>query len=415
MKKLFTLIAAAFMAAGLQAQTLTFEEEIAAGSANELTLGEEGGFQAVLNGGSKAKVQAKSLTYVPEGATSTDDSEKFSYQWCPGGAVKKTTGERSITLTVPSAGTLYIYSRSGDASATDRTLTVQQNSKDIVTKTISDEGYSYKVINGDKTSYYFYIVKCDVAAGTVNIVTNNTINFSAFKFVEGEGGGGEGGGEGGGGEGGETSDLPSYDAGTMVGNWSTVGTAKNDDNLQYEAKYNSNTTKVKTITFPNGATKDGVWQYAVKVEGEFKAGDKITIQPFTSMSADDYAGGTKYANILLYYEKDVEGTPTPKQITDMTGSAAGALTVTDGHEEAGDPKTFEYTLENDYTNLFFARGGNTRISIMKVTITRTTTGVEQVISRFVANDGVMYNLAGQKVGKDYKGVVIVNGKKAVMK
>ena len=31
------------------------------------------------------------------------------------------------------------------------------------------------------------------------------------------------------------------------------------------------------------------------------------------------------------------------------------------------------------------------------------------------NDGVMYNLAGQKVGKDYKGVVIVNGKKVMMK
>jgi hypothetical protein len=32
----------------------------------------------------------------------------------------------------------------------------------------------------------------------------------------------------------------------------------------------------------------------------------------------------------------------------------------------------------------------------------------------MAND-VMFNLAGQKVGKEYKGIVIVNGKKMIQK
>ena len=39
----------------------------------------------------------------------------------------------------------------------------------------------------------------------------------------------------------------------------------------------------------------------------------------------------------------------------------------------------------------------------------------QAVKTQKINDGVMYNLAGQKVGKDYKGVVIVNGKKVMMK
>ena len=160
--------------------------------------------------------------------------------------------------------------------------------------------------------------------------------------------------------------VASYDAGTMTGTWSIVGTNASSGSLEYTSKYNKNSTEVTTITFPNGATKDGAWNYAVKVEGEFKKGDVITIQPFTQMAAKDISDG-KYANILLYYEKD--GT-TPKQIADLTGSASGALTVTDGHEEEGDPKTFTYTLEADYTNLFFARGGNTRINLMKVTIVR---------------------------------------------
>lgn len=165
-----------------------------------------------------------------------------------------------------------------------------------------------------------------------------------------------------------TTTIASYDNGTMVGTWSIVGTAATNGSLEYATKYNKNTTAVTTITFPNGATDSGAWQYAVKVEGEFKTGDVITIQPFTVMSTGDFTGGAKYANILLYYEKE-DG--TPKNIADLTGSAAGALTVTDGHEEEGDPKTFTYTLTSDYTNLFFARGGNSRINLMKVTITRT--------------------------------------------
>ena len=194
----------------------------------------------------------------------------------------------------------------------------------------------------------------------------------------------------------------------MTATWSIVGTKADQALLEYTAKYNSNTTAVTTITFPNSATSEGAWQYAAKVEGEFKKGDVITIQPFTAMSNSDFTGGTKYANILLYSEE-------VKQIADLTGSAAGALTVTDGHEEAGDPKTFTYTLEADYTNLYFARGGNTRINLMMVKIERkSATGIQKVFE-MKADNGVIYNLAGQKVGADYKGIVIMNGKKVVLK
>ena len=38
-----------------------------------------------------------------------------------------------------------------------------------------------------------------------------------------------------------------------------------------------------------------------------------------------------------------------------------------------------------------------------------------VITKVNKQNGVIYNLAGQKVGKDYKGIVIQNGRKFMQK
>ena len=42
-------------------------------------------------------------------------------------------------------------------------------------------------------------------------------------------------------------------------------------------------------------------------------------------------------------------------------------------------------------------------------------GIETVKANAKANNGAIYNIAGQRVGKDYKGLVIINGKKMVVK
>lgn len=44
-----------------------------------------------------------------------------------------------------------------------------------------------------------------------------------------------------------------------------------------------------------------------------------------------------------------------------------------------------------------------------------TTGISNIESANVAKDGKSFNLAGQQVGKNYKGIVIKNGKKMVIK
>lgn len=44
-----------------------------------------------------------------------------------------------------------------------------------------------------------------------------------------------------------------------------------------------------------------------------------------------------------------------------------------------------------------------------------TTGIQTIQQNSVKADGIMYSLSGQRVGKDYKGIVICNGKKMIKK
>ena len=43
------------------------------------------------------------------------------------------------------------------------------------------------------------------------------------------------------------------------------------------------------------------------------------------------------------------------------------------------------------------------------------TGINEVSNGTVNENAPIYNLAGQRVGKDYKGVVVQNGKKFIKK
>jgi len=53
--------------------------------------------------------------------------------------------------------------------------------------------------------------------------------------------------------------------------------------------------------------------------------------------------------------------------------------------------------------------------VAKVTLVKGGDTAVKTIKTVNAADGVIYNLAGQKVSADYKGVVIINGKKVLNK
>lgn len=56
-----------------------------------------------------------------------------------------------------------------------------------------------------------------------------------------------------------------------------------------------------------------------------------------------------------------------------------------------------------------------KVSVLGAWLVDTTTGISKVENLKVAQDGKCFNLAGQQVGKGYKGIVIKNGKKMVIK
>ena len=56
-----------------------------------------------------------------------------------------------------------------------------------------------------------------------------------------------------------------------------------------------------------------------------------------------------------------------------------------------------------------------QVSVLGAWLIGTTTGISKVENLKVAQDDKCFNLAGQQVGKNYKGIVIKNGKKVIVK
>ena len=78
----------------------------------------------------------------------------------------------------------------------------------------------------------------------------------------------------------------------------------------------------------------------------------------------------------------------------------------------------KFVLECNYNNID-RRAWFDNLKIERITAGATDpydpTGIEAVKAAANANNGAIYNLAGQKVGKDFKGIVILNGKKMIQK
>lgn len=64
---------------------------------------------------------------------------------------------------------------------------------------------------------------------------------------------------------------------------------------------------------------------------------------------------------------------------------------------------------------FKTPGHQVRVKKITVTLKSEPAGIKEVNNGTVNENAPIYNLAGQRVGKDYKGVVIQNGKKFIKK
>ena len=126
--------------------------------------------------------------------------------------------------------------------------------------------------------------------------------------------------------------------------------------------------------------------------------------------------------------------PTAGTLQINMGSTAGTLQINMGSWSANDQATFPVEASDDFqtieclfegwsvnaegAHLLFQNGdflGTTIVKSIKIIdLDGDRTGIEAVKANQLAN-GAIFNLAGQKVNANYKGVVIQNGKKFIQK
>ena len=111
------------------------------------------------------------------------------------------------------------------------------------------------------------------------------------------------------------------------------------------------------------------------------------------------------------YWKEVAG------VTYDTPDASGGIFANYG-DNAGTPDKREYSFGNSRLNsITFTNTGEQCCYVIEITTAagEVVTGIQDVKSTVVDLNAPAYNLAGQKVGKDFKGLVIKDGKKMIQK
>ena len=138
----------------------------------------------------------------------------------------------------------------------------------------------------------------------------------------------------------------------------------------------------------------------VTLDKALAGGETISVTAYTNKN-----DASKIATPYFKFENGTELLDDEKTYIDLgiEGNKAPATQTYTVPADAAGCTSFKMTRSQASTNLF----------ITKLVITKgSTVGINNVETVRVA-DNTIYNLAGQKVGKDYKGIVIMNGKKYV--
>lgn len=401
MKKILTLIAAVAMTLGANAQVISFGTKDAPAALQESF--EVDGFKLTrTDTDGKHAIDANTATFG-----TVAEPVKFETRLKMGG---KSSPKNALTLTVPSAGTLKVYVRTGSNSATDRNLILEQSGATLYNSVVQESDVKETIDNGDGTTTNVYpVITVAVVAGSINVsYPVNGLNFYGFEFVAGEGGGEQGGGEV------ATGDAQLIQWSEAKAKGSAAGTY-GDGTFKFVA---TDTDASKHEIDANNAyfgTADSYmkFEYRYKVGGKsgaknsialtIPAKGKVLVYARTgSNSATDrnivltQNGTTLLDHILLESEAvavDMGGeNPTNVYPVLEANVVAGSVDV-----------TYPINSINIYGVQFVPEGAD------------PITGIHNVNADFNSANAALYNLAGQKVSKDYKGVVIQNGRKVVNK
>lgn len=417
MKKIFTLIALAVMAIapksafaqeGITQTTYWNFDQFQAGNEDVAfdTPVNYGGLYIVGHSAATAEkpvsasIVAKSLKDVKLG----DQTYQINYGIkLPGGYNKTPTKASEITkdaiaFDAGCAGTLYVYAEGTDAK---RGIVVYFNGveKQTFTSAAKGEQFTASVTNDQAGTYYITAVKAAQIYAVKFVPTNETASTKSIKLPE---------------QGVMTfSDVHAWTVPAGLKAYIAGGQKNQKDEAITLAL-----TEVETIPACTGVILEG------------KGGESYDLTSTdcgTAMKEDGSKSlvDLNYALRPVISDYSLEKTELTYDATDKKSFHNYILGVKDGKAvfaptEAGTLAAGKayYRIRRDQDKLakaikenpaaakaiFFNFGGNGE-----------TTGINGIENEAKKNDGIMFNLAGQKVQKSYKGMVIMNGKKFINK
>ena len=417
MKKIFTLIALAVMAIapksafaqeGITQTTYWNFDQFQAGNEDVAfdTPVNYGGLYIVGHSAATAEkpisasTVAKSLKDVKLG----DQTYQINYGIkLPGGYNKTPTKASEITkdaiaFDAGCAGTLYVYA---EGTAVERGIVVYFNGekKEEITSKAKGEQFTASVTNDQAGTYYITAVKAAQIYAVKFVPTNETASTKKITLPE---------------QGVMTfSDVHAWTVPAGLKAY-IAGSQK----TQKDGTITLSLTQVETIPACTGVILEG------------KGGESYELTSTdcgTAMKEDGSKSlvDVNYALRPVISDYSLEKTELTFDATDKKSFHNYILGVKDGNAvfaptEAGTLAAGKayYRIRRDQDKLakaikenpaaakaiFFNFGGNGE-----------TTGINGIENEAKKNDGIMFNLAGQKVQKSYKGMVIMNGKKFINK
>ena len=190
--------------------------------------------------------------------------------------------------------------------------------------------------------------------------------------------------------------------------------------------------KTETVMLKNGQTKSGykfsdnyiMQNVTLMVDGGFKRGDIVKIGGFISEN-----NNRKIGRLMLYYfsgNRDpavlIMSDPLVNVMTDDNGEFIETVTLTDDFPVLWIARSLDTTIPC-YLSCVKVLGNRDNEEMARIRAVQradklhndgdSTTWIEPLIIRKEQNEAPLYNLAGQRVGCDYKGVVIQYGQKFI--
>lgn len=377
MKNLFTFIVALFMATGVYAQTMWK----ASADVNPIPANTE----LINDGGLVVKTVFGNTLAAKENATI--DGEEFSAYFQVRTANEPTednpecteeSGKKSTSLIVEVAGktTFTIYGRRqvvGDNCVNndgkDLLMVNQNNVKDLLTPT----DYSWTLMP-NSTQYAYYKKTYTLNPGTYTIFRRgSTMKIYGIKYAFES----------------ESSSVTITSAGfaTHASKFAVDYSNRTDGLEAYAVKYADGKltyNKIDGIVPANTAVllKGEAKEYTLTVSGGAATTVDTDLKPSNGSikGADNIYCLANKNNVVGFYQV----APTVQ------------IPANKAYLEIATPAS---NLAKYYS---IGIGGN-------------TTGIQAIQQNSVKADGIMYSLSGQRVGKDYKGIVICNGKKMIKK